>query len=145
MTHSVRPRVTDHRLPGPNGSETTVTGELLGFGSSQREYHNHPEPRDRETHPSSWKCSACRWFEVSIIYVPAEHTYAVHTVGRSAIPSELPRARTQFTESAYEIIEMLTDRRHSQPRLPVAAARCVAQAASVDSKIADAYVNRAVV
>jgi hypothetical protein len=150
-----RPASSTHRLLDADGSEREVVGQLLGFSSSQRPYHNHPDPRDMRQYPEEWKCSACRWFEVTIIYVPADETYAVYTVGRSALNGEQPRPRIQFTQSPHEIIEMLTDRRRrhatdaeagsSQPRLPVAAAHCLAQAAAVDPDIEDAYVNRAVV
>jgi hypothetical protein len=133
-----------HRVLTPNGEEEELHGRLLGFGTSQRTYHNHPVPRDLELHADDWKCSACRWFEVSVIALD-DGAYAVYTVGRSELPYEEPRARLQFTESPFEIIEMLTDRRGPRPRLPVAAARCLAQAASHDDRVADAYVNRAVV
>lgn len=141
-----RPPARTHRLLQPDGSTREVVGQLLGFGTSQREYHNHPVPRDLERYPVTWKCSACRWFEVTLLWVPTDRVYAVYTVGHSALEDEQPRARIQFTESAFEIIEMLTDRRDSAtPRLPIAAARCLAQAANVDDAITEAYVNRAVV
>jgi hypothetical protein len=132
-----------YRVLTPDGEEE-LHGRLLGFGTSLREYHNHPVPRDFAIHGDEWKCSACRWFEISIISLD-DGTYAVYTVGRSELPREQPRARLQFTESPFEIIEMLTDRRGRVPRLPVAAAKCLAQAAATDDGIENAYVNRAVV
>lgn len=150
-----QPRVAVHKLLQPDGSEREIAGKLLGHGTSRREYHNHPEPRNLVTHPETWKCSACRWFEVNIIYVPEDDLYAVYTIGKSELPHERARARIQFTESAFEIIEILTDRRKTrqpdgtyvdrEPRLPIAAARCIAQAANIDPDITAAYVNRAVV
>lgn len=140
------PTVARHQLLRPDADGyDEIDGRLLGFATSRRDYHNHPVPRDFETHGENWKCSACRWFEVTIIYVPQDETYALYTVGHSSLPGEGPRPRVQFTESPHELIELLTDRRGSRPRLPVAAARCLAQAASNDENVSDAYVNRAVV
>ena len=138
------PTVTLHELIQPDDTIEYVEGRLLGFSSSHRDSHNHPLPRDLSVYGDTWKCSACRWFEASIIHITDDETYAVYTVGRSALPGEKPRARVQFTDSAYELVEILTDRREGTPRLSVASARCLAQASSTDKDIADAYVNRAV-
>lgn len=131
-----------------DGNTTMLHATLLGFGSSQRTYHNHELPRPTElkgVNGESWKCSACRWFEVRIFYIPDDETYLLYTIGQSTIEGEKPRPRMQYTQSAYELIEMLTDKRGNSPRLPDASARCLAQAADVDDRINEAYVNRAVI
>lgn len=145
------PHVMDHEILQPDGSPMVLRGQLLGFATSHRDYHNHsiPEdsskgPRDLEKFPSDWKCSGCRWFEVSIIWDVEDKTYAVYTVGKSAIPGEEARPVVRFTQSPLEILEILTDKRGNTPRLPDASARCIAQAADADQRIRDAYVNRAV-
>src|SRR5512144_1719957 len=104
------PRATRHRILRADsdvGEYDEIEGRLLGFATSRRDYHNHDLPRDFQKHGEGWKCSACRWFEVSIIYVPHDETYALYTVGRSELPGEDPRPRVQFTESPHELIEML--------------------------------------
>lgn len=135
--------VQDHVLLTPDG-EQTVTGVLLGFATSHRDQHNHPMPRDESELDSNWKCSACRWVEIRILR-DTDNTYVVHTLGRSDVEGEIDRSRLSVTESPYEILELLTDRRGGRnPRLPIAAARAIAQAAANDEEIENAYINRAV-
>jgi hypothetical protein len=143
LKQSKKPTITKHRLIHSDGTSHEITAALLGFGTSEREYHNHPEPRNFDEFPETWKCSRCRWFEVSIFYIPEDDLYAVYTIGKSSLLGEEPRSKIQYTESAFEVIEILTDRRSPHPRLPIAAARCIAQAASVDDDMTDAYINRA--
>lgn len=126
----------------------SVVGQLLGHASSHRENHTH----ETGTVPHrGWKCSACRWFEVTIIKlheVDAElhgGVYAVSTEGHSIIPGEIILCRVMFLNSPYEMIEILTARHNGNVFLPAPAARALAQASDIDEKICDAYLNRAVV
>lgn len=122
-------------------------------------------------------CSRCRWFEARILAVDAELTdactcdappdrtidgephvagcgtepprarYLVLTYGRSRVPGETDKRRAAWTDSAFEVVELLVQRDRSrgrQPFLPAASARVLAQAAEHDEDIREAFVNRAV-
>lgn len=151
-------------LTGRDGEPFTFTGRLLGAGSSRRDDHMHDLLRDRYA-PRRIRCSACRWFEVAIYVravdtaidletdpptlsrVPAEDgDYVVHTVGATVVPGEQRLSRISVTESPFEVIELLTVRRHGQdPFLTAQSSRALAQAAELDDGIREAYINRAVV
>lgn len=123
-------------------------GVLLGTGTSQRDEHTHHRSR---TARKGEKCSACRWFEVALYrrwFTPdrSESDYVVHTVGVSTVPGEQRLSRVSFTTSAFEVLELLTVRKpDSDPFIAVQSSRALAQAASRDEDIRDAYINRAVV
>lgn len=131
---------TTFELPTPEGA-VLVEGRLLGFATSHRESHNH---FPGETPGGGRPCSACRWVEIRILR-DTDDTYVVSTVGHSVLEGETTRSRVIFTDSAFEILEVLTDRRNHTTRLPNVAARAVAIAAANDDDIRDAYINRAVV
>lgn len=144
--------VSEFRLQIPAAIET-VHGRMLGFSTSQREQHNHPDgewapaghdiPRPQRMASNRPRCAACRWFEVRIIR-EADGTYVVHTMGASVVPGEIPYCRLVRTASAFEIIELLTVRRDDRVTLTGPSARAISQAAKYDPAIADAYVNRQV-
>jgi hypothetical protein len=123
--------------------------------------------------PPGSRCSACRWFEARIMRVsaelvpgctcdapnhpdafrehvpgcgeePARARYLVLTYGRTRVPGETDKRRAAWTDSAFEVIELLTQRSGGEAFLPAAAARVLAQAAQWDDDLQDAYVNRAV-
>lgn len=71
--------------------------------------------------------------------------YLVLTSGVSTVPDEVIMRRASWTDSPYEVVELLTQRRGTRPFLPTPSARVLAQAAAWDSGIRDAYVDRAVV
>lgn len=121
-------------------------GAVLGAASSESKLHRGHDPR---THaPRGVKCSACRWLEVTVF--ATSHGYVVHTVGVSEVPGESDYDRVTATESAFEVVELLTVRRpgtNGRPGetfVPPQYARALAQAASLDDGIREAYVNRAV-
>lgn len=120
------------------------------------------------------RCSHCRWFEARVLRVRHEltgtctcgagsdlhaaqlHTrtcgvedpsgrYLVLTYGRTRVPGETDKRRSVWTNSAFEVVEVLVQRdRGEKPFLPAASARVLAQAAQWDEDISDAFVNRAV-
>jgi hypothetical protein len=124
--------------------EVPVAGYLLGRATSEKDDHNHSQ----DFTPDGQRCSACRWFEVLIVDTSeddeAGSTYLVYTCGRTIIPGERDRTRFVWTDSPREVVEALVVRQHGQPKLPVASARALAQAADLDDDIADAFDNRAV-
>jgi hypothetical protein len=79
--------------------------------------------------------------------VPARKPYLVLTYGLSDVPGEVDKRRASWTDSPFEIIELLTQRGREdrQAFLPAASARAVAQAANWSKEIQQAYVDRAVV
>lgn len=141
----------------------------------------HP---DRYAEPGD-RCSACRWFEVGIYAVagelagddrctcsggdggangwhedrcgvePASGRYLVVTAGRTVVPDELDFRRAEFTDSPFDVVELLRveSRRDRALRdrngipdaaarrsLPALSARALAQAAAFDGGIRDAFV-----
>jgi len=117
-------------------------GVLLAEGSSQADTHrDHP---DTDTAPKGVKCSACRWLEVEIYRRIDEdpQTYIVVTRGPSICEGERDYEKISFTESEYEVVELLTVRKTRGTQstfLPPQHARALAQAASHDDKLREVY------
>jgi hypothetical protein len=128
-------------LTGREGETFSFHGVALGAGTSQRDSHNHPGDYPNP----GQKCSACRWYEVTI-YISDDEKFIVHTTGDSKVPGEKRFSRIIETDSAFEVVEILVVRkRDNDPYLPAQAARALAQAAEIDDRIREAYINRAVV
>lgn len=146
-------KMQEHTLTTPTGDHT-FNGRIIGAGTSEAQHHNHAEdwlapsspaaPDTAGALPRRRKCSACRWLETTL-YRTAEGKYVVHTIGRSIVPGEIDYIRVTFTPSAYEMVEILTVKSGREPYIPDPSARALAQAASDDDDVQDAYVNRAVV
>lgn len=121
----------------------TFSGRLLGYSSSEVDYHSH----DGDTPQAGQRCSKCRWTEVSIYKTSpksVEARYCVYTVGKSRLHGESDRSKVRWTESPYEVVEILNVRKSGSPSLPGPSARALAQAAEYDDGINDAYHNRVV-
>jgi hypothetical protein len=182
------PQVRDMTFLGRDDEQLQVRGRLLAFGTSERDAHSHPVDVSLTTHDpgryasKSERCSACRWFEVTIVAVEAEFSstgdctceaivratehvtpnrdprvhlsdcgwespggaYLVVTAGRSRVPGEQTRRRAEFTDSPFEVIELLVQRReHNRRFIPQISARALASAAAHDPHIREAYVQLA--
>lgn len=161
------PRSQSFDLLDRDEVEFSIIGSLLGFGTSQRDDHQHA---GTDYAPPRTRCSACRWFEVRIFVVEAEYRaddtctcgakndmhqdhcglesprarYLVLTYGQSTVPGETTKRRAMWTDSPFEVIELLTQRNDGHPFLPVTSARALANAANQDAGMFKAYVNRAV-
>src|SRR5688500_10123113 len=169
------PAVRDLTFEGRDGAPVRVRGQLLAFGTSERDEHSHPT----EFAARSERCSACRWFEVNIALVEAEIAsddctcfsstgaheascgleppsgrYLVVTAGRTVVPEEMNFRRAEFTDSPYEVVELLrvesardrvareaAGRSESEATrtLPPISARALAQAAAYDADLRAAY------
>jgi hypothetical protein len=130
------------RLPtNDEGGEVELTGTLLGVGASRRYRHKH----DGDVVPTDGRCSACRWFEVRI-FRTEDDRYLLHFAGRSVVPGEVTRYRTEWTSSGFDVLEALTTRREGgrDVYLTAPAARALAQGAEYDDGLREAYVERAV-
>lgn len=142
--------------------------------SFRDEHTHPTQTADRQVRyvESGSRCSACRWFEVRIFTVDCvyadhctcptasdddndphdhdcgeespEHKYLVLTYGITTVPGESHKRRAVWTDSPYEIVEILTQRNSSGTFLPATSARVLSQAANCDDGIRDAYINRAV-
>lgn len=130
------------------GSQTTITGDLLGIGSSFRPHHqNHP---GAEFAPPRTHCSTCRWTEIRIFAVDSEEgnphpdPYLVVKRGASVIPGEKDLIEWEGLVTGEEVLEKLTTRRGTDTFLTAPASRAASQAASFDPGVRDAWQNRAV-
>lgn len=126
-------------------------GVLLAYGSSESNDHrDHPTT---DYAPKGVKCSACRWLEVELYRKfpdPANFDdtrtsiYVVVTRGPSMVPGERDYEKITFTESEYEVVEVLTVRKTRGTQstfLPPQHARALAQAAAHDEKLREAYLG----
>lgn len=130
------------------GESVTITGELLGLGSSFRPRHqNHP---GAEFAPPRTHCSTCRWTEIRIFAVDSEKDndhplpYLVVKRGASVIPGEKDLIEWEGLVTGDEVLEKLTTRRGSETFLTAPASRAASQAAAFDGGMRDAWQNRAV-
>lgn len=155
------------RAPTLSGFDIHVfTGERLAFVSSKMETHNHELVKVTD-HPIPYplpkhqKCSACRWFEVSIFRVmenvemiPTQgvgHRYLVNMIGRTIVQDEITFCRMEWAFSAHELLEIMTVRRPGTQERPSSVffpkpnARALAMSCAYDTEIRDAWENRAVI
>lgn len=133
-----------------DGGTYSFTGRHLAHATSQWDTHGH----DGDFAARGERCSACRWTEIDIYVshhisgVPNVGSplgrYLVTSSGCSVVPSERTFTRATWTDSPYEVLEILTQRRGPHVTLPGPAARALARAAEFDDGLNDAYVNRAV-
>jgi hypothetical protein len=126
------------------GQSYEFAGILLAEGSSQSD--SHRDHADSDTAPKGVKCSACRWLEVELYRRIDEKSdvYVVVTRGPSICEGERDYEKITFTESAYEVVEVLTVRKTRGTQstfLPPQHARALAQAAAHDEGLKDAYLS----
>jgi len=143
------PAPADHELLDRDGAVVIIRGVILGRASSRRGPDDHTHEGDYA--PRSWKCSACRWFEVAIYGVSgdpvyADGTYVVHTLGRSIVPGDITFARVAYADTPDEVIKSLVQ--WSQPRtgrqrpsLPAASADALDDASRADPRLDNAYAS----
>lgn len=114
----------EYTLTDRDGARFTFTGQLLGSGTSYRDFKQ-------------------RWFEIDL-YLTEDDEYVVHTRGRSTIAGESTLSRISRTSSAFEVVELLTVNHNGKLYIPRQSSHAMAQAAQWDDDIRDAYINRAV-
>src|SRR5262245_24630795 len=123
MPQTTAPPFEDYVLPTRDGRVIGVNAQLLGQGSSYFE-------------------GKTNWFEV-FIYRDRNGGFLVHRLGQTNVAGQSVRYQLDRTDSAYEVVEILTARTHqSQAHIPRPSARALAQAAAYDDQIRDAYINR---
>jgi hypothetical protein len=124
-------------------------GALIGVSVVDKPGHVCGFP-DRYASKSE-RCVSCRWFETRLFRVSAADSsalggvrYVLHHVGRSIVPGEIDLTRHETARGGHEVVEMYTLRRpNERPFITKPGARVLAQAASLDGSIEDAYINRA--
>lgn len=128
---------------------------FLGYGTTQTSRHTGHDSDDYAVRGGA-RCSACRWYETRLFRVHDDHPhhYVLHHLGGSRVPGEVQLARYEDAWSAHEVVELFTVRpdpgerdgqgRVRTPFLTRPGARVLAQAATYDDDVDDAYVNRAV-
>lgn len=122
------------------GDKTLISGIFLGMGTSWRpehKGHGRAEFAPRGTH-----CSTCRWTEIRIFRGESGLFYVVNC-GASDVPGERDLIKVTPVSTAFEVVENLTstDRQTRRAQLTFPARRALAQAASHDSSLRDAYIN----
>lgn len=130
----------DWVLTDRDGFEHRITGQFLGMGSSYRPDHKgHPAT---EWAPVRTHCSTCRWTEVRL-FKSKDGGFCVVNCGASDVPDERDLIKVTVVEAPFELVEFLTtvDRRTHETVLPMPARRALAQAASHDRGLRDAYIN----
>ena len=123
-----------------DGDMHEVAGRFLGMGSSHRPFHKgHP---GAEWAPRGVHCSTCRWTELRLFRTSEEQLVVVNC-GASDVPTERDLIRVTFVDTGFELVESLTteDRQAQKIVLPMPARRALAQAATHDREVRDAYIN----
>lgn len=124
-------------------------GALIGMITTRRATHVCDFPDGHAS--TAVKCAGCRWFETRVFRLCDADAarlggvrYALHYVGRSIVPGEVDLPRHELARSGHEVVEAYIVRKRDQmPFITKPGARVLAQAASFDEDIEDAYVNRA--
>jgi hypothetical protein len=129
-----------YTVRGRGGENVSFRGSLLGEASSHQREHQHLG----DTAPPGWRCRACRWFEVAIYrvvddVVSERATYLVHTLGRTRVPDEIDFARVAWADTAFKVMELLTQWRQRRPVLPDASVEAIELAAARDHGLSVAY------
>ena len=135
-------------ITNQHGDKITITGALLGIGSSFRPRHqNHP---GSEFAPPRTHCSTCRWTEIRIFAVDeaegeeAQGHYLIVKRGASVIPGEKDLIEWDWQITGHEVLNSLTTRRGTDAFLTAPSSRALAQAAEFDPGVQDAWTKRAV-
>lgn len=127
-------------LPAQNGTKMTLNDTMmLGHETSHRATH-YKHTTEFAAHGS--RCSACRWFEVSLFRTSTN--YVIWSCGHTIVPGEQSRITIHETDNEFTVVEHLTVRKGSTVFLPQPSALVLAQASKYDDGIQDAYLNRAV-
>lgn len=130
---------------GSDGTEREARfqGRVLGFATSEDNRHTHPDDR---VAAAGERCSACRWFEITLYETDPELSddarYLVFTRGATVVPGEQHFDKLTWVESPLEIIEVLTVRQDGKPSIPKPSGRALAQAADRNDEVRRAYLER---
>lgn len=122
------------------GEVTLISGVFLGMGTSWRP--EHKGHRSDVSAPRGTHCSTCRWTEIRIFRGESGLYYVVNC-GASDVPGERDLIKVTPVSTAFEVVENLTsaDRQTRRATLTFPARRVLAQAASHDADLRDAYIN----
>lgn len=107
--------------------DPAATAQLLASASSRRDEHDHGRPG----------CRACRWFEVVIAQLD-DVSYRVTLAGRTTLPGETDRIRTEDISSAHAVVDLLAMHEGARTYLPWTSRKALHEAAELDSRLGDA-------
>lgn len=151
---SISPVVTGVTSVGTDGvpvDDRTLVfrGTLIGMSTNRRSTHTGHAATPHA--PTTVRCTGCRWFETRVYRLDTTDSealagmrYVLHFVGRSLVPGERDLPRHEVVRGGHEVVESYTMRKPGeQPFITKPGARVLAQAATYDAAIEDAYVNRA--
>lgn len=128
------------RIRDRDGKVHSIDGQFLGMGTTNRPHHKgHP---GQPWAPKGVHCSTCRWTELRLFRGRDDVLYVVKC-GASDVPGERDLVSVSQVDTPFELIESLTttDRPSQRTTLPMPARRALAQAASHDADVRDAYIN----
>lgn len=133
-------RTGEWKFTDQEGETHAVSGMFLGLGSSYRDTHKgHPST---DWAPRGTHCSTCRWTEIRL-FRSHSGAYCLVKCGASDVPGERDLIKVIRISTPFEVIENLTttDRISRNPTLTFPARHALAQSASHDSSLRDAYIN----
>lgn len=127
-------------ITSQQGEETTITGTFLGMGTSYRPEHKNHDPQGHA--PQRVHCSTCRWTEIRLFLGGSGMFYVVNC-GASDVPGERDLIKVMTVSTPFEVVENLTtvDRYTRLATLTFPARRALAQAATHDVRLRDAYIH----
>lgn len=93
-----------YEIPTSQRGITTITGILLGVGTSRRDSHLHPPGTSPDP---GVRCSGCRWAETRIYWSDDDLQYIVSILGKSIIEGETERIKAIWAETPMSVLENL--------------------------------------
>lgn len=86
-------------------------------------------------------CRGCRWFETKLSRRATRDDrleYRVETVGRSLVPGEVDRFRTEVTTSPHAVVDFLAMGNPHNRYIPKISRKVLHEAADLDSRLGEA-------
>lgn len=85
-------------------------------------------------------CRGCRWFETRLhrTQIGEDFEYKLEIIGRSIVPGEVDRIRTEYTTSANAVVDFLALGEPGHRYVPKVSRMVLHEAADIDQAIGDA-------
>lgn len=111
-------------------------GCVIASSTSKQAHHPLLIHDEGEYAAEGTRCSACRWFDITIYRNLSEGGWVVQTVGRSIVPGEDDRYRVHLCETPRAVVTALAQTRDNNVYLPKVAQRALDEAADNDDRLA---------